>query len=92
MGHLFGLVHPPTDVRNETPPDIMSTAYNWGANGFSANGGYVDQRKRQVTQGNIDAMNLSTLKYDKTGKANLGAMTNVYHIFGHISKLPVVIK
>jgi hypothetical protein len=35
--------------------------------------------KRKVTQANISNLHLDKLQYDKSGKANLGNLTNIYH-------------
>jgi hypothetical protein len=80
FGHLLGLNHPAGyDQRGLTPPNIMTTREQWGAPGYSDEQGYVNPAQREVTKGNINSIGLSQLRYDKTGKANLGCPTNTYY-------------
>jgi RHS repeat-associated protein len=42
-------------------------------------GGTLNPAKRKVTQGDINSLRLDKLKFDSSGKANLGTLTNTYH-------------
>lgn len=88
FGHGYGLEHPEDgDLRGEGQPGIMAARgtlvdaqyqYNAKAKAGEA-GGTINPEKRKVTQGDINNLGLDKLKFDKSGKANLGKLTNKYH-------------
>lgn len=88
MGHGYGLDHPfDMDIRGEGQPGIMyprgtlvDPEYQYDPKAKAgATGGTINPEKRKVTQQDIDNLGIDKLKFDKSGKANLGKLTNKYH-------------
>jgi len=91
FGHSLGLWpgtkdgHPEDlDLRGEGQPGIMyprgtlvdpQYQYNPNAKARSA-GGTLNPEKRRVTQGDINALGIDKLTFDKNGKSNLGKSTS----------------
>jgi hypothetical protein len=92
LGHSWGLDHSALDQRNARPPDIMTTSLNWGANGYKDKDGWVIPSMRQVSSVNVTDLGLNKLQYDKTGKANLGSITNYYYTPTSTSRPVIKIK
>jgi hypothetical protein len=94
MGHTWGAVkgtadgHPvDKDLRGQGQPGMMNARgtivdpqYQYDPNAKpGAPGGTLNPDKRQVTQQDINYLNLDKLKYDQNDKAQLGSLSNIAH-------------
>jgi len=87
MGHGYGQEHSSGDMRGQGVPGIMSprgtlvdAEYQYDPNAPAGGpGGTMNPESRKVNQTDVSNLGLDKLNYGKDGKANVGAMTNVYH-------------
>lgn len=94
MGHGWGLWPEPnrdghpleSDLRGKGQPGIMyargtlvDPQYQYDPDARAgARGGTINPDKRKVLQTDVDALGLDKLKFDSSGKAKLGRLTNRY--------------
>ena len=71
---------------------LSNLSWNWGANGYKDKDGLVIPSMRQVSSVNVTDSGLNKLQYDKTGKANLGSITNYYYTPTSTSRPVIKIK
>lgn len=88
MGHGFGEGHTAGNVQGQGTPSIMSprgtivdAQYQYDPSApAGANGGTMNPETRQVNQTDIDNLGLQKLQFDKNNRANVGSLTNKYHL------------
>ncbi|MFH1003900.1 MAG: hypothetical protein V1781_00130, partial [Bacteroidota bacterium] len=87
FGHGYGLEHSAGNQIGKGQPDIMAARgtlvdpkYQYDPKAKAGEkGGTLNPETRKVTQQDITDLGLDKLKFDKSGKSNLGKLTNAYH-------------